>query len=261
MKREDAANRLLGWLRVPTDVPKGLCPDGVAWHTHPSNNIIFPSLVNWSIAQFFALLFLGGYYGIKSAPDILMVSVFGEIVGNIDRGLSNIPYYSIMEIFPKNVFGIPFGMLTFLVEAVVTLALVMMQLRVHSSWYYYDAGGVGSREGINTVREKYIPFANIQTIRLKQGIIGGIFGYGRVEIITAGGDKQDDSKDAPKRAIFMRDVDKPAEVYNLLQDKLRAFQNQEQQKQSKPVPKQEITTLDAAKALLNEAKALTAQAS
>src|SRR5690606_2799937 len=73
----------------------------------------------------------------------------------------------------------------FVGQAIFSLAVLRFDFDMR--WYILSDRGLRIREGILTVREKTMTFANIQNIAIRQNPIQRLFGIYDVEVRSAGG--------------------------------------------------------------------------
>jgi uncharacterized membrane protein YdbT with pleckstrin-like domain len=65
--------------------------------------------------------------------------------------------------------------------------LVLLRIDIDQRWYLMSDRSLRIREGIITMNEKTMTFANIQNVRIEQGPVQRLFGIADVQVRTAGG--------------------------------------------------------------------------
>ena len=104
---------------------------------------------------------------------------------------------------------------------------VLMRLRYEQHWYMVTDRSLRIREGITTVRETTLGFANIQNIAVNQNPFQRLFGLSNVEVKSAGGGAvghhaQGQAAESWHTAVF-RNVDNPEEIRDLILRHQRAL--------------------------------------
>lgn len=97
---------------------------------------------------------------------------------------------------------------------------VVSRLDYEMRWYVITERSLLIREGVWTVREITLTFANAQNVRVTQGPIERLFGFSNVEVDTAGGGSGDKGTKDRKSAV-LRGLANPAEVRDVILDLLR----------------------------------------
>jgi membrane protein YdbS with pleckstrin-like domain len=101
---------------------------------------------------------------------------------------------------------------------------VTARLNYDMRWYVITERSLLIREGIWTVREITLTFANAQNVRVTQGPLQRLFGFSNVEVDTAGGgggDGHEGSHSARPHHAALRGLDSPAHVRDLILEQLR----------------------------------------
>jgi len=175
------------------------------------------------------------------------------------------------------------GELAVLIEAVgvgfyliqLPLSFLMVRLDYRYRWYMTTDTSLRIREGITTVRERTMTFANIQNLSLKQGPIQRLFGISDLQVRTAGGggaESSDESKKGRSEADnmhlgYFRGVDNAEEIRDLVLAQMRGMRDSGLGDPDEPmgVPsvrsvaeEGDATVLAAAVELLAETRALRA---
>jgi len=178
--------------------------------------------------------------------------------------------------------GVPFGgrlwaviealaVIGFLVQLPVSYLLIKLDYRYR--WYMTTDTSLRIREGIATVRERTMTYANIQNISLKQGPIQRLFGISDLQVRTAGGGGSDSAEEGKKghsdaenmHLGYFRGVDNAEEIRDLILERMRRLKDSGLGDPDEPVAHSVIPgaagTGDleaAASELLTEARALRA---
>jgi hypothetical protein len=153
---------------------------------------------------------------------------------------------------------------------------VLMRLKYEQHWYMVTDRSLRIREGITTVRETTLGFANIQNIAVNQNPFQRLFGLSNVEVKSAGGGAvghhaQGQAAESWHTAVF-RNVDNPEEIRDLILRHQRALKetglgDPEESRQAAPRPARTTVAqpfignpddLDAARELLAEVRRLRA---
>jgi len=138
--------------------------------------------------------------------------------------------------------GIPYGSeLWKVIEAVAIVGFIlqipvtylMVKLDYRYRWYMTTDTSLRIREGIGTVRERTMTYANIQNLSLRQGPIQRLFGISDLQVRTAGGggaESAEDSKqglsDADNMHLgYFRGVDNAAEIRDLILAQMRGMRD------------------------------------
>ncbi len=142
-------------------------------------------------------------------------------------------------------------------------SLASSRLNYEMRWYIVTDRSLRIREGIFSVREMTLTFANVQNISIRQGPLQRLLGIADVVVQTAGGgSSRADSHGgegigAGMHTGTLRAVDNAAQVRDLILDRLRRFRDAglgdpDDAHAHAPVP----TAVDAARELLAETRAL-----
>jgi membrane protein YdbS with pleckstrin-like domain len=115
--------------------------------------------------------------------------------------------------------------LTVLAVIKAAVLYVVTRLDYEMRWYVLTDRSLLIRQGVWTVREITLTFANAQNVRVTQGPLQRLFGFSNVEVDTAGGGsrRREDQKGLefdPHRPV-LRGLEKPGEVRTLIVDLIR----------------------------------------
>lgn len=146
---------------------------------------------------------------------------------------------------------------------------VMAMLRFEMRWYMVTDRSLRIREGVGTVKEVTLSFANLQHISLRQNPVQRLFGLYDVEVKSAGGGggapaRHQHAGESWHTAVF-RHVSNGEEIRDLIIARQRALKAaglgdpDETDDQSRTAPVRFLSgnaaVLDAARELLSEARA------
>ena len=231
-------DRLLHALRVPADPapPPGSPPR--VFRAAP--NYFKLRMIRWAFTQLLAvaglitaILFVSTAITPRMPPLVVWLIRLGEIAGAV----------------------------AILAEA--TLGWLIVRLDFELRWYMLSDRAIRIREGITTVREKTIALANIQNIAVKQGPLQRYFGIADVEVNTAGGGGSSSGEmegkkggGEPMHVAYFRGVNNAEEIRDLLREGVRRQRDAGLGDPDEVHEPQTDDVLDAAAALLAEAKAL-----
>ena len=164
-------------------------------------------LVLWAIGTAFALLFgvvfLGGMnlalMADRNAPGVLRAIVFAVSA---------------------------FIFLCLLAHTLFSLAV--LRLDYEKRWYVVTDRSLRVREGVVTVREMTVTFANIQNVAVMQGPIQRALGLADLQVETAGGGSAHANQKQVGQNLhvaWFRGIDNAEEVKVLIQDRLRKLKD------------------------------------
>lgn len=152
----------------------------------------------------------------------------------------------------------------FLVQLPFSYAVLMLDYRMR--WYMVTDRSLRVREGIWSLREKTMTFANIQTISVEQGPVQRLLGLADVKVQSAGGGTgmaaqqgQGGHSESAHEARF-RGVSNAAEIRELIRERARQFRDaglgdpDDRPARNGPAP-----AVTAATALLAELRGLRAE--
>jgi membrane protein YdbS with pleckstrin-like domain len=116
------------------------------------------------------------------------------------------------------------GAIGFVVQLPFSLLLVVLDFEMR--WYIVTDRSLRIREGITSVREKTMTFANIQNIVVRQGPLQRLLGIADVEVRNAGGGSGDEHQHKqgvgdPVHVGYFRGVDDADAIRNILLDGVR----------------------------------------
>jgi membrane protein YdbS with pleckstrin-like domain len=233
-------------LRVP---PEPRVPEGEGSHVRvfrASANFYRYNLARWALAQCGALIGL---------------VVWLIIVRAAPRELGGVLW--VLTTFEV------LAWIAFLVQLPFTYA--MLRLDFEMRWYIVTGRSLRIREGLASIREQTMTFANIQNMAIRQGPLQRLLGIADLEVHTAGGGGGGGSEGAAKQATskpmhvgIFRGVDNAEEIRDTIRERVRFFRDaglgdpddapaveHEEAAHLRPVP-----LLAAAQELLGEARQL-----
>ena len=115
----------------------------------------------------------------------------------------------------------------FLVQLPLTFA--MLRLDYELRWYIVTDRSLRIREGIASVKEKTMTFANVQNITVKQGPLQRLLGIADVEVRTAGGGGGGEGKGhgigESLHEGYFRGVDNAEEIRDVVRERVRRFRD------------------------------------
>lgn len=152
--------------------------------------------------------------------------------------------------------------------AQLPFSLLVTVLDFEMRWYIVTDRSLRIREGITSVHEKTMTFANIQNIVVRQGPLQRVLGIADVEVRNAGGGSGDEQKHAqgagdPVHVGYFRGVDDADAIRNILLDGVRSQRDAglgdpDDVAHAGPAPQGDDDLDLAAAMLLAEARALRA---
>ncbi|MDJ0841142.1 MAG: PH domain-containing protein [Acidobacteriota bacterium] len=249
------SNRILSGLNVPDQPPAS--PEGAAVLAvrQPSHNLFRMQMSIWLVVElggFLVILALLIYKDIPFLPDFIEKWLRIFFVPDFWNNLWEDPpeWAKNMERFSP-LFWVPnIGLVGYIVQAVFALIMILLQLKIRTSWFVVDERGIRTRTGYVTIREMNADFTRIQSLRMKSSILQHFFGLADIELHTASVSGKKDDKE--ETVLAFRNIDDARAVYDLIQNKLIESQPQAEEPEQQAVS----PTLAAASALLEEAGAL-----
>jgi membrane protein YdbS with pleckstrin-like domain len=119
--------------------------------------------------------------------------------------------------------GVPLVILLVALAVVKAAVLyVTTRLDYEMRWYILTERSLRLREGVWTIRELTLTFANVQNVHVLQGPVERVFGFSNIMLETAGGGsgQKEQRLVDPHRAV-LRGIENPAEVRDLILNLLR----------------------------------------
>jgi uncharacterized membrane protein YdbT with pleckstrin-like domain len=111
----------------------------------------------------------------------------------------------------------------YLIQLPVSIALVRLDFEMR--WYILTDRSLRIREGVLSVREKTLTFANIQQISIRQNPLHRLLGIADVHVSTAGGGAPGGSDGSTVREsmseAFFRGVDNAEEIRTVIKERIR----------------------------------------
>ncbi|NIP80426.1 MAG: PH domain-containing protein [Gemmatimonadetes bacterium] len=105
--------------------------------------------------------------------------------------------------------------------AQIPYTLAALRLDYEMRWYMLSDRALRIREGIVSVREKTMTFANIQQIGVRQGPVQRLLGIADVEVRTAGGGSGSDEDGGSLHRGYFRGVEDAEGIRDTLRDRVR----------------------------------------
>ena len=205
-----------------------------------ARNFFRYKLLGWLIAQVGAVI--GLVVGLFFVEQFIGVR-FGSTVANIAR------FFELL------------GWITFVAQLPFTY--LMLRLDYELRWYIVTDRSIRIREGLLTVDEKTMTFANIQNMTIRQGPIQRFLGISDLEIRTAGGGGKSEPESAGHagadlHTAYFRGVDNAEAIRDLVRDRVRLYRDAGLGDPDDAAPAEKATAVDAARELLDECRKLRA---
>ena len=204
-------------------------------------------LVLWGIGAAFALLLPLLFFG------VINVGVWAAVQ---QSGKPQLPALIVSTVT---------GFIFLLIFVHRLFSLAVLRLDYEKRWYVVTDRSLRVREGVTTVREMTVTFANIQNVAVMQGPIQRALGLADLQVETAGGGSAhaNQKQIGPNLHVaWFRGIDNAEEVKALIQDRLRKLKDtglgdhDDHAPQAAPAP----AFLEALRAVHAEALALRAAA-
>lgn len=227
---------ILRFLRVPHEphVPEG----GDVRVFRAGRNYLRMKLFYWAVSQLGAIAGLG----------------FGLLI--IQRILEEVSHpWVVIALTGAEVFA----WTTFAFQAV--FRLVLLRLDYDQRWYILTDRALRIREGVMSVREKTVTFANIQQISIRQNPLQRVLGLADVQVTTAGGgsSKQGEGLVESMHEAYFRGVDNAEQIRDVIRERVRLYRDAGLGDPDEPAPLPAASTpevLAAARELRDEMRAL-----
>lgn len=104
----------------------------------------------------------------------------------------------------------------------IPLTYAALRLDFEMRWYMLSDRSLRIREGVFTVREKTMTFANIQQISVKQGPLQRLLGIADIEVRTAGGGSAPEGGGGMHQGYF-RGVEDAESIRDTIHDRVRRY--------------------------------------
>ncbi|NOK00200.1 MULTISPECIES: PH domain-containing protein [Myxococcus] len=202
------------------------------------------------------------HWGLRQAS--VVVGLIFTWVAVKHRFVPHIPYAYADTVF----FAVElFAWLAFAVQLPITFLVAWLDYEYR--WYILSDRSLRIREGLVSLQEKTMTFANIQQVSIRQNPLQRLFGISDVKVETAGGGGNSGSRDADASTreglheAHFRGVDNPEEIRDVIMTRVRMHRDAglgEPQHAEPALPPPSTApsaeTLGAAKELLGEMRAL-----
>lgn len=249
---------LLRLMRVP---PEPHTPSGSAGSAEvfrASRRYLQLKLIRWAGGQVSTL------FGVVAALVFLNFIASGELeLAVFDR----IPHKAI--IFRFLGWAEIIAIVGFLVQLPLSLFLVLLDWEMR--WYIVTDRSLRIREGVWKVNEMTMTFANVQEVSIRQGPLERLFGIANLRVRTAGGgasssqgSQHGENEEKSGHIGYFRGVDNAPAIRDLIMVRLKRLRDaglgdpdQLQVEVEAPVSEVSSGVLDAARELLEEARALS----
>jgi membrane protein YdbS with pleckstrin-like domain len=124
-----------------------------------------------------------------------------------------------------------FAVAGYLVQLPFSFLLVGLDYRYR--WYMTTDASLRIREGVTTVHERTMTFANIQNLSLRQGPLQRLFGIADLQVRTAGGGSSESSDESRKghseadnmHLGYFRGVDDAETIRDLILERMRRLRD------------------------------------
>ncbi|MBT8248238.1 MAG: PH domain-containing protein, partial [Acidimicrobiia bacterium] len=208
------------FLRLPPPPTEPEGSEGSTHIFHASSNYYRLRKIRWVLSQ------IGAAMGLAAAFGWFWIPNAGPFLEHVQFGP-----FSAQEIITGRLFHSLeiWGLLTYLVQLPITAAMV--RLDYTQRWYLVTDRSLRIREGLRTVREQTMTFANIQNMAIRQNPIQRVLGLSDLHVRSAGGGDKDsdsggdgDEKKALHLAIF-RGVDNAEAIRDLILDRLKLLKS------------------------------------
>ena len=198
-----SAERLL---RIPTEPEPPPGDEGTARVFRAAPNFYKYLLLLWALKSFAAA---AAVLPMIVAPLMLLLSARSKLHG----------IATILLSFPVVILAI--------IVVLRLFALAVVRLDFENRWYLVTDRSLRVREGILSVREMTVTFANIQNISISQGPVQRAIGIADLRVDTAGGGSASDKKQAGQdlHTAWFRGVDNADEIRGLVQARLRQWKD------------------------------------
>ena len=164
-------------------------------------------LVLWAIGAVFVLIFGVGFLGGINLALMMDKKVPGAVQAIVGTASALVFLF----------------MVTYLL-----FSLAVLRLNYEKRWYVVTDRSLRVREGVVTVREMTVTFANIQNVAVMQGPIQRVLGLADLQVETAGGGAVHANQKQAGRNLhvaWFRGIDNAEEVKLLIQDRLRKLKD------------------------------------
>jgi uncharacterized membrane protein YdbT with pleckstrin-like domain len=270
---EWAEQRLARLLRVPPepDPPPGAASSLRVFRAAP--NFYRLNVATWSVVQgvalFGALALLGVTFGFahvgvtvndQSYTLVDLVPLALEQIGAVEAADRELPAAA-WVILAAELSAVAL----ILVQAPLTFLAVRLNYRMR--WYMVTDRSLRIREGVWSLREMTMTFANIQQLTIDQNIVQRLLGIADLKVRTAGGGSAageaggHDSGSAAMHVAWIRGVDRAHEIRSIILDRLRGLKDAglgdlDEERGAATSSSESPAVLAAAQLLLEEAKLL-----
>jgi membrane protein YdbS with pleckstrin-like domain len=191
---------VLRTLRIPSDPsPPGGDPASIRVF-RASPRYFRYRLTGWALAQ------LGTLIGL-----VVGLVLLGRVEEWVDGGIIGLGLGA-LEVF---------AWIAFLAQLPYSLAALRLDYELR--WYMLSDRALRIREGVLSVREKTMTFANVQQIGVRQGPIQRLLGIANVEVRTAGGgsSSEDGGGGGDLHRGYFRGVENAEAIRDAIRDRVR----------------------------------------
>ena len=115
----------------------------------------------------------------------------------------------------------------------IPFSFILVRLDYRYRWYMITDTSLRIREGLMTIRERTMTYANIQNLSLRQGPVQRLFGISDLQVRTAGGGGAESSGDGGKEGSeadnmhlgYFRGVDDADAIRDAILDRMRSLRD------------------------------------
>jgi membrane protein YdbS with pleckstrin-like domain len=209
-------DRLLHLLRVPP-APSAPAGDEQVRIFRAAPNYFRYKVLIWALRQASALSGIVVYLFIfapripEFGPESVRIAFF-TVTRDTVYWWINLAEYAAIAAFP--------------VQMVASLSL--LRLDFEQRWYIVSDRSLRIREGLVSLHEKTMTFANVQHVGVRQNPIQRVLGLSDVEVRTAGGStsKEDDhDRDKDMHVGLLRGVNDPEQIRDVIKERLRGHRD------------------------------------
>jgi uncharacterized membrane protein YdbT with pleckstrin-like domain len=248
---------LLRLMRVPTEPRPPSGSAGSAEVFRASRRYLQLKLLRWVGGQASTL------FGLVMAITFLKFVGSGQLELEV---LEKIPHKAIILRFLG--WAEIVAIVGYLVQLPVSLILVLLDWEMR--WYIVTDRSLRIREGVWKVNEMTMTFANVQEVSIRQGPVERLFGIANLRVRTAGGgaatgpgSQHGENEEKSGHIGYFRGVDNAAAIRDLIMERLKRLRDaglgdpdQQQAETEAPPIEVSLRAVDAARELLEEARAL-----
>jgi len=281
----DRLKRLvLRWYRIPPDPQPPAGSETSVRVFRAARNYYRLSLARWGFRQIGAILgilfFLGfgpGLIEMTRLHTALSTADFAELPDRVVSWGTRLGIIDVvrtaegserLELSLEPIFLVveTFGIGLFLLQLPLTYAVVRLNYELR--WYIVTDRSLRIREGVASIRETTMTFANIQNLSIRQGPVQRLFGIADLRVRTAGGGSDDEGAESGQpggkgesmHVGYFRGVDNATEIRDLILTHVRSLGDSGLgEARSVVIDRPALQPVEAARRLLEETRAVRAR--